>query len=108
MSNVTRVRVELKRKYNDPQRNFKDMFQDFKRQVSNAGVLHDYKNHEEYESVSSKRRKKKKEAVKKQRQESLAEKILSGDRVSAPSGVIKKVLANQKKKKNKRGSYVKE
>lgn len=107
MANATRVRVELKNKYNDPQKNFKDMFQEFKRQVSNAGILHDYKSHQEFESPSHKKRKKKREAVKKQQQEQLEQKILTGERVKAPSGVIKKILANQKKQR-KRGSYVKE
>jgi len=108
MSNVTRVKVELKKKYNDRERNFKDMFQDFKRRVSNAGILHDLKEHQYFESKSSKRRKKKREATKKHKQAMLEEKILSGERVKAPSGVVKKIMANQKKDKrhNKRGSYV--
>ena len=103
---VTRVRVELKNKYNDRERNFKDMFQDFKRRVSNAGILHDLKEHQNFESKSSKKRRKKKEAIKKQRQVMLEEKILSGEIVKAPSGVIRKIMANQRKDKrhNRRGS----
>jgi len=58
MSNVTRVKVELKKKHNDPQRNFKDMLQEFKKRVSNAGILHDYKDHQFYETKSQKKRKK--------------------------------------------------
>ena len=108
MANATRVRVELKDKYNNPEKNFKDMFQEFKRQVSNAGILHDYKAHQEFTSPSQKKRKKKREAEKKQAQEQLAHKILSGERVKAPSGVVKKILASHKKKQRKRGSYVKE
>jgi len=107
MANRARVRVELKHKYNDRQKNFKDMFQEFKRQVSNAGILHEYKAHQEFVSPSEKKRKKKREATKKQQQEQLSEKILSGERVKAPSGIIRKILANHKKKQ-KRGSYVKE
>jgi ribosomal protein S21 len=106
MANATRVRVELKSKYNDPQKNFKEMFQEFKRNVSNAGILHDYKDHQTHTTRSEKKRKKKREAIKKHRQEQLERKILSGERVKAPSGVIKKVLSNQKKDKRKgRGSY---
>jgi ribosomal protein S21 len=108
MANKTRVRVELKNKYHDPHKNFKDMFQEFKKQVSNAGILHEYKSHQEFVSPAQKRRKKRREAIKKQRQEQLAEKILSGERVKAPSGVVKKILTNHKKKQRKRGSYVKE
>lgn len=107
MANATRVRVENRNKYNDRERNFKDMFSEFKRQVSNAGILHDYKDHQEFRSPSEKKRKKKREAAKKQRQEQLTQKILSGERVKAPSGVIKKILSNAKKKK-RRGSYGKE
>lgn len=101
MANTARVRVELKDKYNDPEKNFREMFQEFKRQVSNAGILHDYKNHQEFESPSEKKRKKRREATKKRQQENLTEKILSGERVKAPSGVIKKILSNQRKKKRK-------
>lgn len=98
MANATRVRVELKSKYNDPEKNFKDMFQEWKRRCSNAGILHDLKEHQNFESKSDKKRKKKREAIKKHQQTVLEEKILSGERVKAPSGVIKKVLINQKKR----------
>lgn len=97
MANITRVRVELKKKYGDPHRNFKDMFQEFKRRVSNAGILHDVKDHEFYMSKGEKARKKKKESVSKMRQEILEQRIMSGERVQAPAGVVKKILANQKK-----------
>ena len=101
MANVTRVRVELKRKYNDPQKNFKEMFQEFKRRVSNAGILHDLKAHQYFESKSEKKRKAKREAIKKAKQQTLEEKIMRGERVSAPSGVIRKIMANQKKDNRK-------
>ena len=106
MANAARVLVELRHKYNDPEKNFKEMFHEFKRQVNNSGIMHDYKAHQEFQSPSEKKRKKKREAVKKQRQEQLTEKIIAGERVKAPSGVIKKILANAKKKK--RGSNGKE
>lgn len=103
MANATRVRVELKKKYNDPQKNFKDMFQEFKRRVSNAGILHDLKAHQYFESKSEKARKAKREAKKKAQQQVLEERIMRGERVKAPSGVIKKIMANQKKD-NKRNN----
>jgi ribosomal protein S21 len=103
MANIPRVRVELRNKYNSREQNFKEMFQEYKRQMNNAGVLHEYKDHQEFESKSSKNRKKKKETSKKLRQEQLTEKILSGERVKAPSGIVKKILANHKKKQRKRG-----
>ncbi len=101
MANKARVRVELKDKYNDPEKNFREMFQEFKRQVSNAGILHDYKNHQEFQSPSEKKRKKVRESIKKREQDALSEKIMRGERVRAPAGVIKKILANQRKKQRK-------
>lgn len=101
MANKARVRVELKDKYNDPDKNFREMFQEFKRQVSNAGILHDYKNHQEFQSPSEKKRKKVRESIKKREQDALSEKIMRGERVRAPAGVIKKILANQRKKQRK-------
>lgn len=41
---------------------FRRMFATFKKAVTDAGVLHDYKEHEHYESESRKKRKKKREA----------------------------------------------
>lgn len=99
MASVVRVRVELKNKYNNPEKNFRDMHQEFKRRVSNAGILHSLKEKQYFESESEKRRKAKKEAIKKAEQQALEEKIMRGERVKAPSGVIKKIMANQKKEK---------
>jgi ribosomal protein S21 len=113
MANITRVKVEIKKKYNDPHKNFKEMFQEFKRRVSNAKIMHDYKDHQYFESKTERKRKKKRDAIKKFQMEQLAEKILSGERVKAPSGLIKKVLSAHKKDKKKekdnsrRGSYEK-
>jgi ribosomal protein S21 len=99
--NVARVRVELKKKYNDPAKNFREMHQEFKRRVSNAGILHDLKAHQYFESKSEKARKSKAEAKKKQKQSRLEEAIRRGERVKAPSGVIKKIMAGGKKDKDK-------
>ena len=41
---------------------FKKMFTAFKKNVADAGILHQYKQHEFYESPSEKRRRKKKES----------------------------------------------
>jgi ribosomal protein S21 len=107
MSNVTRVRVEVKKKYNDPHKNFKEMFQEFKRRVSNAGILADYKDDQYFETKSQKNRMKKMAIVKRFKMEALTEKILNGERVKAPSGLIKKVL-NSHKKENKKDSQSQE
>lgn len=111
MANQTRVRVELKKKYSDPHRNFKDMLQEFKRRVSNAGILHDYKAHQVYESPSEKNRKKRKEAQKKHQMETLEQKILGGEKVKASAGLIKKIMSNLAKGKQdakKRNNYRKD
>lgn len=113
MANITRVKVELQDKWLDRERNFKEMFQEFKRRVSHAGILHDLKQHQIFESRSQKKRRKLRESVKKHEHELLEQKIMAGERVKAPAGVIKRILANQRKekyKKNKqRGSnYVQE
>lgn len=41
---------------------FKKMFSIFKKQVAEAGILHQYKQHEFYESPGEKKRRKKKES----------------------------------------------
>ena len=104
MANKVNVRVELKKKYPDRDvsvnnRNFKEMMQTFRKLVNNSGVMHEYKEHQTFESKSEKRRKKRKEARKKRRMEMLEEKILRGERVKAPSGIVRKVLNKDKKQR---------
>jgi ribosomal protein S21 len=104
MSNIARVRVDLKNKHRDPERNFREMFADFKRRVNTSGIMHDYKEHQYFESKSGKKRRKKKEAQKKKQMELLEKKVLSGERVKVPSGIVKKILGTDKKqRKSKRG-----
>lgn len=103
MANAVRVRVELKKKYNDSYRNFKDMFQEFKRKVSNAGIMHDYKDHEYYETKSEKSRKQRREAKKRATMQDIEKKLVTGEPIKAPAGLIKKVKANlNKDKKDKK------
>lgn len=61
------VRVELRDLHPNCSREerenaFRRMHATFKKAVTDAGVLHDYKEHEFYESESRKKRKKKREA----------------------------------------------
>jgi ribosomal protein S21 len=100
MAYRARVRVELKKKYNDPQRNFKEMLQQFKRMVSNADVMHEYKEHQFYETKSEKKRKKRKEYEKKSQMEALEKKILSGEKIRVSSGLLKKVFSKMNKTNN--------
>lgn len=103
MANVSRVKVELKKKYNDKERNFKDMFHAFKRACTDAGIAHDIKRKQFHETKSEKRRRKKREVENKMRLDRLEKKILAGERVQAPSGLVKKILerANRKPKKGR-------
>lgn len=98
----TRVRVYLKRKFNDPWKNFKELLQEFRRRVSNAGIMHDLKERQYYESKSEKKRKKKRDSHKRQLMESLTKKILAGERVEGYGGLVKKVQSNIKKEQEKK------
>lgn len=97
------VRVELKRKFNDPMKNFKEMLQEFRRQMTKAGVMHELKAHEFYESKSEKVRKEKRSDQKKRLMDSLTHRILAGERIEGHGGTVKKVMANIKKEKDKKG-----
>jgi ribosomal protein S21 len=108
MSSTARVRVESRKKYNDPDRNFRDLFQEFKRCVNNSGIMHDYREHEFYQKKSEKERKKRREVEKRNLMDSLTNKILNGERVKASGGIIKKIFSNlnkDKKDKKKRNNY---
>ncbi len=61
------VRVEMRDMHPNCSRDerdtaFRRMFATFKKAVTDAGILHDYKEHEHFESESRKKRKKKREA----------------------------------------------
>lgn len=99
---VARVRVELKRKYNDPERNFREMLQEFRRRVTNAGVMHDFKDHQYYESEGEKIRKSKRDSIKKLLMEALTKKIVAGERIEGHGGMVKKIMSNLKKEKEKK------
>lgn len=62
---IARVRVET-REYRhgdyDSEKAFRSLFARFKKECIRAGVLRDYKRHEEYESKGQKRRRKERES----------------------------------------------
>lgn len=63
MANKVRARVELRSsRHKSPEEAFREMLHVFKRRCNEANIMHAYKEHEFFESKSSKRRKKKKEA----------------------------------------------
>ena len=101
MANVSRVKVVAKWTGNSPNeraRAFRHLHTEFKRRVSDAGIMHEFKEHQFFESKASKRRKKKREAELRRKQEMLEERIYSGERMKVPAGVLKK---KKKKKKGK-------
>lgn len=74
----SRVRVELRHLPSnassfDREIAFKKMFSTFKKQVADAGVLHDFKKHEFYESPGEKRKRKRKEAKNQRLKQNLRE-----------------------------------
>ena len=98
---VTNVKVELKKKYNDPHKNFKEMLAEFKKRVNNAGILHIYKEHQHFESKSEKNRKRRNDAKKRFLFDSIEERVLNGEQVREPADLVKKVLASHKKEREK-------
>lgn len=98
----SRVRVELKKKFNDPDKNFKEMLQEFRRRVSNAGIMHDFKDHQYYESKSEKRRKAKRNSQKKMLMDALTKRVVAGERIEGHGGLVKKIMSNLKKEKDKK------
>jgi len=66
VSNVTRVKVNLRpprgRSQDDKDKAFKTMHSIFKKRVTEAGILSEWKRRQFYESKSDKKRRKRKEA----------------------------------------------
>ena len=73
MANKTRVRVELRpsRNSGDKERAFRSLHAAFKRKVTEAGILTDWKAHQFYESPGEKRRRKQKESVQERQKQKL-------------------------------------
>jgi ribosomal protein S21 len=62
MAHPTRVRVELRNNGSDSDVGFRRMFAVFKKQVTEAGIIAEWKRCSAYESRGQKRRRKQKEA----------------------------------------------
>ncbi len=99
MANKSRAKATLGNKYRDSMANFKDLMQNFKRTVSNAGILQEYKDHEYYSTESEKKRKKRQDARKKAQIENIQNRIQAGDPVRASKGLVKKAMSGMNKKK---------
>lgn len=69
----------------------------FKRQYNDAGIGHDLKEHEFFESRSRKNRKKKRQSIIKVRQEELQRRYLNGERIKGGKPkLIKNSSRNEK------------
>lgn len=104
MANMVRVRVELKRKFNDSEKNFKEMFHEFKRRVNLNGVMADFKDHQHYITNSERGRKRRRNAKKQSEMQNIEKKVLAGEKVNMSSCVVKKVLFKIRKDKEKNRS----
>jgi ribosomal protein S21 len=84
---VTRVKVTMRdlphnASHQDREIAFRKLFSAFKKAVADAGVLHEYKKHEYYESPGEKRRRKKREQLRAKLRENFPEKRKKSDKKS--------------------------
>lgn len=102
---IARVRVEAKYigrgTESDKERAFKIMHAEFKRRVSDAGILHQLKERQFFESKSEKLRKKRKDALNKRKTEEVEEKLRAGIRVQGEAKLVKKIQNRMKAKSKK-------
>lgn len=98
---IARVRVELKPGVRSDDRSVRMLLREFERQCGYAGIKHSYKEHQYFQSESSKRRRKRRETVNKMQQEVVEEKLMRGEKVRASSKLMKKIRSRQAKAKRK-------
>lgn len=105
MSNVVQVRVELKNfskgDYFDREKAFRIMMSEFRNKCADAGIMHDYKEHQQFESKARKRRQKRRETQSRLLLDNLERKIKAGEPVEK-NGKLYKKLMQKSKSKNKR------
>jgi ribosomal protein S21 len=94
---LARVRVEMKPGSRCDDRAFKILFQEFRKRCSDAGIQHDIKEHQFFESKAAKARKKKREIINKRVQEDIEAKLSRGEKVHCSSKLIKKIRSKQAK-----------
>lgn len=98
---IARVRVELKPSKKGPAVDFKIMFQEFKRRVSDVGILHELKDREYFESKRRKNRLARMQAVQRRREDEVEGKLLRGEKVEGESKIVRKVRNRIKARKAK-------
>ncbi len=79
---------------------YKRLCQAFKQKCDDCNISHDFKKHKAFESKSRVRRRKKREAIMRQKEESLKQRLLNGDRFKGASRLLKKLKSNEAKNKN--------
>lgn len=102
MANVVRIRVEVKKKYNDPRLNVREALHDLRRKINQSGLMRDFKESQVFESKSQKRRKSQNASKKSQQMETIKTKILMGETIRASTGMVKKAKAELRKEKNEK------
>lgn len=110
MANAVRCRVDLKmfgRHAQDWDRDkaFRIMFQEFKHRCSEAGIMHQIKENQFYESKSRKQRKKLRETINRRKQDEIEEKLRKGEKVNCSGKIIKKIKARERLNKNKKKGH---
>lgn len=91
------LRVELRPGVRCDDRSMKMLIHDFRKKVNEAGILPLYKEHQYFESKSSKARKKRKDCINKMEQDTIERKLAAGEKVQCSSKMIKKIRAKQAK-----------
>jgi ribosomal protein S21 len=105
--NIVRVRVDAPRRgygesRDERDRTLKLMLHIFKRQYNDAGIGHDLKEHEYFESKARKNRRKRRQSVLKVQQEELQRRFLSGERIK---GGRPKIVKNSSSRNEKSYDY---
>jgi len=103
MANVVRVRIEVKRKYNDPDKNLKDAIHALRKEIGKDGLLREYRERQTYQSPSEKNRRRRRSSAQKLLVESLRAKILSGEKIREPVALVKKIKLDLIEEKKDRG-----
>lgn len=98
-------RVEMRPGVRCDERSMRQLILEFRKRYNESGVATTYKDHQFFESDSSKARKKKKNSVNKIELETIEMKMSRGEKVKCSSKMIKKIRAKQAKiaKAAKRG-----
>jgi ribosomal protein S21 len=98
---IARVRVELKPTKRGQAVDFKIMFQEFKRRVSDVGILHELKDRQYFESKRRKDRLAKRQAVQRRKEDEVEGMILRGEKVEGSSKIVRKIRTRIKARKAK-------